>query len=121
MDAESGGHDMKKSSTETLIRAARQLANDIETQDGVANAALREIADQLEEQQERIIRLDEFFSEAMHDYWNQYSNFDLAELAKNLGLAETKLMAKPCGENCMCLEQGGEFPLECLRLVGNDK
>ena len=38
-----------RSSTETLIAAAKQLAVDIQTDDGVANSALREIADRLEE------------------------------------------------------------------------
>lgn len=110
--------EMKKSSTETLIGAARVLSVDIETQDGVANAALREIADRLEEQEERIGKLDKFLHDAMHDYWlPDTDHFDLAELARNLGLMETKRMEKPCGECCMCEEHDGEFPLECLRFV----
>jgi hypothetical protein len=38
-----------RSSTETLIAAAKQLAVDIQSDDGVANMALLEIADRLEE------------------------------------------------------------------------
>lgn len=38
-----------KTNTETLIKALRILANDIESEDGVANAAIAEGADRLEE------------------------------------------------------------------------
>ena len=38
-----------KSSTETLIAALRVLANDIQSQDGVANAAISEAADRLQQ------------------------------------------------------------------------
>ena len=38
-----------RSSTETLIAAAKQLAVDIQSDDGIANMALREIAERLEE------------------------------------------------------------------------
>jgi len=38
-----------RSSTETLIAAAKQLAVDIQTDDGIANMALVEIAERLEE------------------------------------------------------------------------
>jgi hypothetical protein len=38
------------STTETLIAAARALSRDIQSDDGVANAALVEIADRLEQQ-----------------------------------------------------------------------
>lgn len=44
----------RKSSTETLIAAMRILARDIQSGDGVANAAIAEAADRLEEQQARI-------------------------------------------------------------------
>jgi hypothetical protein len=44
---------------ETLVAAMRTLANDIESEDGVANAAIAEAAQRLEEQQERIKRLEE--------------------------------------------------------------
>lgn len=38
-----------KTNTETLIKALRILANDIESEDGVANAAIAEAAQRLEE------------------------------------------------------------------------
>jgi hypothetical protein len=46
-------------STEMLVAAMRALANDIQSEDGVANAAIAEAAQRLEEQQERIKRLEE--------------------------------------------------------------
>lgn len=54
----------RRSSTEALIGAARDLSVDIKTQDGVANAALREIADRLEEQQGVITKLYGIFQES---------------------------------------------------------
>jgi hypothetical protein len=39
----------RKSSTETLVAAMRVLARDIQSGDGVANAAIAEAADRLEE------------------------------------------------------------------------
>ncbi len=39
---------MKQSKTETIIQAMRILADDIQSGDGVANAAIREAADRLE-------------------------------------------------------------------------
>ena len=48
-----------KTTTETLVAAMRALANDIQSEDGVANAAIAEAAQRLEEQQERIKRLEE--------------------------------------------------------------
>jgi oligoendopeptidase F len=40
--------------TKTIIEALRILARDIQSQDGVANAAIAEAADRLEKQQKRI-------------------------------------------------------------------
>jgi hypothetical protein len=48
-----------RSSTETLIKAMRILAQDIQSEDGVANAAVAEAAQRLEEQQERITQLEQ--------------------------------------------------------------
>lgn len=48
----------RKSSTETLIAAMRILARDIQSGDGVANAAIAEAADRLEELQASIAELD---------------------------------------------------------------
>ena len=47
----------RKSSTETLVAAMRILARDIQSGDGVANAAITEAADRLAEQQARIAEL----------------------------------------------------------------
>jgi chromosome segregation ATPase len=48
-----------RSSTETLIKAMRILSSNIQSDEGVANAAIAEAAQRLEEQQERIKRLEE--------------------------------------------------------------
>ena len=48
--------------TETLVFAMRALANDIQSEDGVANAAIHEAAQRLEEQQDRIKRLEEAYA-----------------------------------------------------------
>ncbi len=40
---------MRRSSTETLIAACKELAATVQCDDGVANEALREIAERLEE------------------------------------------------------------------------
>lgn len=50
---------IRKSSTETLIAAMRVLARDIQSGDGVANAAIAEAADRLEELQARIAELEQ--------------------------------------------------------------
>jgi uncharacterized protein Yka (UPF0111/DUF47 family) len=47
-----------RSSTETLIKAMRILSQDIQSDDGVVNAAIAEAAERLEEQQERIKKLE---------------------------------------------------------------
>lgn len=49
----------RKSSTETLIAAMRVLARDIQSGDGVANAAIAEAADRMAEQQARIAELEQ--------------------------------------------------------------
>lgn len=43
-----------KTDTNTLIKALRILARDIQSEDGVANAAIAEAADRLKKQQRRI-------------------------------------------------------------------
>ena len=48
-----------RTSTETLIKAMRILSSDIKSDDGVANAAIAEAAQRLEEQKDRIKRLEE--------------------------------------------------------------
>ena len=60
-----------RSSTETLIAAMRILARDIRSTDGVANAAIREAADRLEELQRtlKVIRTwAEFYRESPAEY-----------------------------------------------------
>lgn len=47
-----------KSSTETLINAMRILATEIQSDDGVANAAIAEAAQRLDEQQKLIKKLE---------------------------------------------------------------
>ena len=44
---------------EILVKAMHILANDIQSDDGVANAAIYEAAQRLEEQKQRIKRLEE--------------------------------------------------------------
>ena len=51
-----------KTSTETLIKAMRILSSDIQSDDGVANAAIYEAAQRLGEQEDRIKRLEEALS-----------------------------------------------------------
>ena len=46
-----------RSSTETLIAALRVLARDVQSDDGVANACLREAADRMEEMQRQLERI----------------------------------------------------------------
>ena len=48
-----------KSSTRSLINALRVLDSEIQSEDGVANAVIAESAQRLEEQRERIKRLEE--------------------------------------------------------------
>lgn len=48
-----------KTDTKTLIKALRILANDIESNDGVANACVTEAADRLEEMYKQIDEMAE--------------------------------------------------------------
>lgn len=45
---------MRRAKTETIIAAMRILAEDIHSEDGVANAAIREAADRLQELHDRL-------------------------------------------------------------------
>lgn len=47
-----------RSSTETLIAAMRILSQDIQSDDGAANAAIAEAGERLAEQRERIAQLE---------------------------------------------------------------
>lgn len=51
------GREMRRSSTQTIITAMRILAEDIQSEDGVANAAIREAADRLEELASELARV----------------------------------------------------------------
>lgn len=46
-----------RSSVETLVGSMRILARDIESEDGVANAAIAEAADRLERMRDALIRI----------------------------------------------------------------
>lgn len=60
-----------RSSTETLIKALRVLAHDIETEDGVANAAISEAADRLEELHNSMQASDAVRTESLNEYHPQ--------------------------------------------------
>jgi hypothetical protein len=55
-----------KTTTQTLAAALRILANDIDSPDGVANAAIAETADRLEELQENLDILRSALTQAQH-------------------------------------------------------
>jgi len=54
-----------RTDTATLIEACRVLARDVQSGDGVANSALREIADRLEEQEKKIAFLQDAARKAL--------------------------------------------------------
>jgi hypothetical protein len=56
--AQSQGGQAVKTSTETLIAAMRMLSQDIQSDDGAANAAVAEAAERLAEQHMRIAQLE---------------------------------------------------------------
>ncbi len=61
-----------RTDTAVLIDACRVLARDVQSGDGVANSALREIADRMEEQEETIRHLRDDLSKAVMvamDHW----------------------------------------------------
>jgi hypothetical protein len=57
--AQSQGEQAVRTQIEILVKAMHILANDIQSDDGVANAAIYEAAQRLEEQNQRIKRLEE--------------------------------------------------------------
>jgi hypothetical protein len=57
--AQSQGGQAVRTPIEILVKAMHILANDIQSDDGVANAAIYEAAQRLEEQNQRIKRLEE--------------------------------------------------------------
>ena len=56
-----------KTPTEKLVAALHALATDIQSDDGVANAAIYEAAHRLEEQNQRIKRLEEACGEMVSE------------------------------------------------------
>ena len=63
--AQSEGGEAVNTSTEKLVMAMRVLAAEIQSDDGVANAAIHEAALRLEQQNDKIKRLEED-SERLH-------------------------------------------------------
>jgi hypothetical protein len=57
--AQSQGGQAVRTPIEILVKAMHILANDIQSDDGVANAAIYEAAQRLEEQNQRIKRMEE--------------------------------------------------------------
>ena len=68
--------------TRSLINALRVLDSEIQSEDGVANAVVAEAATRLEEQQERIKRLEEVGDEVVINYVNSLSAFEMWRKAK---------------------------------------
>jgi hypothetical protein len=58
----------QRSSTETLIKALRILSRDIESEDGVANTAISEAADRLEELHNSMQASDAVRTESLNEY-----------------------------------------------------
>lgn len=81
------------SDTETIIKALRILAREIESGDGVANAAIAEAAGRLEEQQGRIKRLESIIHKAKVRFCQDGS--DEAAAAGMLKILDEAKDAKP--------------------------
>jgi len=78
-----------RSKTETIIGALRVLAQDIQTQDGVANAAIAEAADRMKELCSELLfytKLNENFSEASRICAKIY-------IARNISLSEKDVLS----------------------------
>lgn len=56
---------MKRTDTQTLISAMRILARDVQCDDGIANAAIAEAADRLEELHKAAFEVSEMVCEAI--------------------------------------------------------
>ena len=61
-----------RSSTKTLISALKILAEDIQSQDGVANAAIAEAAMRLEEQNQLLLDMQDIFSLSRNWTYQRY-------------------------------------------------
>jgi len=116
-----------RSSTETLISALRILSKEIQSDDGVANAAIAEAADKLEELDEKVWDLtvtgQNLIDQAKH------SNKEIRRLTEKL--KEIKEYADQfCG--CICGETDceaedcwsyhmAEIVFMCIDTLGDDK
>lgn len=78
-----------KTETKVIISAMRTLANDIETDDGVANAAIRQAADRLEAQAKEIVKYKSLLETFVN---NTYDTEDEAsiEAAKLMGYSSVE-------------------------------
>ena len=56
---------MKKTNSKTLIKALRILSEDVQSDDGVANACIAEAADRIEELEAKVSELNQKLSRDM--------------------------------------------------------
>jgi hypothetical protein len=78
-----------RTKTETIIGALRVLAQDIQTQDGVANAAIAEAADRMKELCNKLLfqeKLNKNFAEASRICAQIY-------IARNISLSEKDVLS----------------------------
>ena len=94
--------------TETLIKALRILSNDIQSEDGVANAAILEAAQRMEEDQEVIFQMGESIKILRQTV--QHRNETIYELKQRINRLETAgdvleiSVACGCESNGLCSE-----------------
>lgn len=81
-----------KTSTKTLAAALRILAAEIQSPDGIANAAIAEAAERLEEQETLSRNLYEFMHEAVRHCWigKSWTPQQIREKGVELGLMVKK-------------------------------
>lgn len=97
--------------TKTLIKAMRALANDIQTDDGIANAAIREAADRLEELQAENERLRRKYGKLQQ--YNSSVAEENCRLRKELELTTDRCIKAVEEEP----EYPGEPPKELMMLI----
>lgn len=73
---------MPRSSTKTLISALDILARDIQSADGVANAAIAEAAQRLREQNQLLIDMNVWFLQSQNWVYKNYFENRVAESIK---------------------------------------
>ena len=84
--------DMDKTKTEIISDAMRVLSTEIQTQDGVANAACRQAADRLDQQEKDLIALKKRLSAAQ----------ELCELYFNIAKVRAVCKSERYGHKCDC-------------------